>query len=751
MNALKKIKRKKIVRYPRAQEQLFEYKKSLKKQSVDYLFSKKELICFYIFWLLLFGVSVVYALIRCKLSYIRFGQSVLDIGTSFVYYFTLIVPFEFDASVIRIPDIPIENLLPVTFVEFGEKFNELLQLLFTWENFQGYLLKSAIDLGNFSRIAIVFLPFIIALKVIVNAFIDNGNVEWNVATKPYKIYMKLLDKVYYPVKNFLIKFSLFNTGHYILEFFYFFWLCNLNVVTVLAEALAYYIYFSASFDFVNLYTQVVKFLMDIAVFLKASFFVLTVVLIYKWISLQRTKFAYISLLHKEKKVEEFAESLPLALLITAPPGVGKTTFLVNLGLTVSLRFRNEALSRLIKYYSYFPDFPWLKLEKKLMLMFKRHDIYNLATIEAFIASERYYFDCSPVPACIYGYDINKYRMTYNDGINDIFIWDAIENYAKLFFIYTIESSLIVSNFPIREDYMIENCGNFILFENNVFTHPVSPEFNHFSHILNFDSLRVGKTMVNDPNFRNSFEFGMLAVTEGGKEFGSHFDNIVVKRDAQECNVKNDLIDLRMKMSRHPAVVDNFVFVHWLLDEQRATSLDPNIRDCCDVILLKSASERKLAYPLYYFEAAIYDFLKSKYDDLYKRYRFSHGNRTLCGYLAKHLMLMILQPIERILYKFAYKNITFKRWNLASEDEKIEEKLPLCFLKVYKSRFPTDTHAQFFRKRALKAGFGINDYPTYTGVLATDMQLHAQGSHFIKKMDDLNRIDDEHNSTNKSNE
>ena len=117
VNALKKIKRKKIVRYPRAQEQLCEYKKSLKKQSVDYLFSKKELICFYIFWLLLFGVSVVYALIRCKLSYIRLGQSVLDIGTSFVYYFTLIVPFEFDASVISIPDIPIENLLPVTFVE----------------------------------------------------------------------------------------------------------------------------------------------------------------------------------------------------------------------------------------------------------------------------------------------------------------------------------------------------------------------------------------------------------------------------------------------------------------------------------------------------------------------------------------------------------------------------------------------------------------------------------------------------------
>ena len=68
---------------------------------------------------------------------------------------------------------------------------------------------------------------------------------------------------------------------------------------------------------------------------------------------------------------------------------------------------------------------------------------------------------------------------------------------------------------------------------------------------------------------------------------------------------------------------------------------------------------------------------------------------------------------------------------------IADKIPLVALKVYRERFSTDTHAKIFRKRALASGCGMEDYPVYSSLQATDEEQHEQNSFFIREMDMLN--------------
>ena len=59
----------------------------------------------------------------------------------------------------------------------------------------------------------------------------------------------------------------------------------------------------------------------------------------------------------------------------------------------------------------------------------------------------------------FGYDFERYEITYNDELKIIELYDAIEDYACAYFVYTVETSLIISNYSVRTDAMMEDLGN----------------------------------------------------------------------------------------------------------------------------------------------------------------------------------------------------------------------------------------------------------------------------------------------------
>ena len=731
----KKKKKYKVERYKGAKLKLKEYNQSKKRQKIDNAFSKAKRISFRIIWVGIFIFSILYAVFRSGIAYSRLFTSICDLGISFAYYLTWFFPYEITPTVNNIPEIDVTSFLPSTLEAFGSKLSNLWGNIWNKDNFLSYLSESSANIETFCKVAVIVIPLLLVVRLWIDSIINARNVDWNVKTKAYKVYEKFLDKTYYPAKKYIIDFIEFSKGHYYYELLLGLWACNLNISTIVISFVAWYVYFARAFTFLNVYIQFVKLGIDLAIFFKVSFLALSVVIIYKLINYMRESVADKNLDRLEAKLDKTVSDFPIAIYITGAPGTKKTSTVVNIALTKTIQYRNAALERMYKYFTYFPDFPWLRLEKQISMYMKQHKVYNLASIEHVYHTTEFKFTSYKRN---FGYDMNKYKTVYNDGVNDIGIWEAVETYAKLFFIYVIQSSLLVSNFSIREDYIVDNCGNLLLYDNNVYSHPVTDKNSHFAHILNYDTLRVGRLLSENEKIRNSFEFGVLCGTEFGKERGSHLENLVVRKSDDKCNVKNDLLAYKMKFSRHGGIVDNYVFVTWFLDEQRVTSLEPEIRDCCDVIRLTKTSKPKLVYPFYYFECAIYDLLKSIFKPLWVRYRHSHGNRTLLAYLVKHPIIMIMLYLERRMNKYTYFNVSYMRWNCGSEDDKKEESMPLVPLKVYKKRYATDTHKAFFRKRALNSELGLMDIPCYDSIVANEKELSMQNSFMINTMENLSK-------------
>lgn len=84
-------------------------------------------------------------------------------------------------------------------------------------------------------------------------------------------------------------------------------------------------------------------------------------------------------------------------------------------------------------------------------------------------------------------------------------------------------------------------------------------------------LRLGKKVIANNPKAGSFEFGVVVITEVGKERKNNLELTDVKGKAKETNQKNDLFNVWLKMCRHAATVDNFPFIKVITDEQRAES------------------------------------------------------------------------------------------------------------------------------------------------------------------------------------
>ena len=164
----------------------------------------------------------------------------------------------------------------------------------------------------------------------------------------------------------------------------------------------------------------------------------------------------------------------------------------------------------------FPFFPWIKFEKELQKCMEYGRVYNLASIRTWVARKRERYEKHGNARWqLYGYDIGRYGLYYNSALKREYLFDVLQTYAKLYFIYVIQSSLLVSNYSIREEDVLYDSGNFPMRSYGFFA--PATKYTRFAHILDFDVLRLGKKVIaNNPN-AGSFEFGVVVITEIGKE------------------------------------------------------------------------------------------------------------------------------------------------------------------------------------------------------------------------------------------
>ena len=696
----------------------------------------------------------------------RLIESFRDVGLSAGYYFCELfqIPHDITPTVNDFPKIPFFGFMggaeapavpiPEDWKGFTEKWSLYWRTWATGENFLAYLSFLGNLLYILSMAVLCLLPAVLVAYFLLKRFAKTENNDWGKDTKPLRVF-KRVTAFYFPVKQWVLSFIGFlrERGVY-WKIWLCLWLFYFNAFTIVLEFIAFYLYFVVSFDFANIYRQVYKLILDL--WTAISFIplwgwaLLALLLLDRW----RRKIGYAVLNHNEMKNRGFINARPIVLMVCGTMGKKKTTMLTDIALSQAVMFKDKAFEKILENDLKFPYFPWVNLENALRYAMSRHEVYNLATCRKHIGHLSACFAAAQVPAYrkavrrhlkkayaldydnfCFGYDYGRYGFTYDDKLKVVNVWEVIETYAQLYFIYIIQSSLIISNYSVRTDSLISDIGNFPLWNTDFFKRDsrLIDSFSRHSHIIDFDALRLGRKMVENNVFADSFEFGVVDITEVGKERKNMLELKEMKKREETTNQKNDGFNDWLKMIRHSATVDNYPFVKVITDEQRPESWGADARDLCEIVHIRESGETRLAMPFFFIGELLYSAVFGKFVSLYYNYRFTRGDNTLSMHILKTVTAKVQHYYTGVYNTFGYCPLRVQVESGTQDGELDENKYYLANKKIYSKRFSTDCFSDFFTQKALRSPVGLDDLPEYRTEKATFDEMDKQHSYFFNDL------------------
>ena len=669
-------------------------------------------------------------------SYLRLIETAKDFYKSVVYYGSTL----FSIKTEIVPTVngysqvfSWQGYLPDSLDKVKDFFSIFFATFVDKENFNLWLNGIMSVLGVVLEIIVFALPIVLILVILIKKAYRRYNNNYNRDTVPLKIFKFTAKISFVPVYNFIRGYMDFlRDKRWIKIIWILLWAFNLNLSSIAIGFFAYYFYFTVAFDIPSLFIQLSKLLIDLQVVVKTIPIIFWVLLgFYLW-DKGRKKIADNTLRHHEAKNCGFIKELSISSISCGSMGKKKTTLITDMALSQAVMFRQEAFTRLQKADMKFPYFPWICFEREILRCMEHGVIYNLASIKKWVKlKEKRFNKHGNVNLQLYGYDIKRYGEMYNGGLKEETLFEVLSTYAQLYFIYVIESSLIVSNYAIREENALISEGNFPMWDTDFFSK--HKRESRRSHILDFDVLRLGRKVIENNEKAGSFEFGVVAITEIGKERGNNLELKEIKKEAKETNQKNDLFNSWLKMCRHSATVDNFPFIKVFCDEQRPESWGADARDLCDVITIVKSGEQRLALPFYTIEEMLTEWAFNKFTSFYYELRFNRGDNTLLIYLLKKATAYLFKRNESIYNRYGFSVLSIEKERGTMDGKTEKRKYYLSSKKIYSDRFSTDCFSDYFNDLAIKTKIGLNDYIEYITSKASVKELKMQNSYFINSL------------------
>ena len=664
-------------------------------------------------------------------SFVRIFESCKDFGLSIAFYFCQVfgVKHNITPTVNEYTHVfDKSSSLPSDTQGFTVGAGKYFELLFSADNFTAWGNGVAEWLTKFLMILVIVIPCVFMLIMLIRRMYNRPNNNYGKDTLPLKTYKRIVNHTVRPLRRFIADYIDFIRRHkWIWVCWLILWLCAFNLMTIIIEFFAYYFYFAVAFSFPSIYIQFVKLITDLQVFfvyVPLVAIIVAIVLFNRW----RRNFALARLRHMEARNCGFINELPIVSLTCGSMGKKKTTMITDMILSQEVMFRQKALDILQNADMKFPFFPWICFEKELQACMEYHTVYNLASVKKWVQLKRRRFENHEnADWQLYGYDYKRYGYFYNDALKTSDLFDILETYGQAYFIYIIESSLIVSNYSVRTDSSMADSGNLTMWMLDFFTERNGGKH---SHILDFDILRLGKKLAPDNPKIGSFEFGVIGITEIGKERGNNLELKEIKKGSDDTNQKNDLFNSWLKMCRHSATVDNFPFIKVFTDEQRPESWGADARDLCDVVRIVDNSELGLTYPLYTIEDMLTEWAFNGFMRLYMGFRFNRGDNTLLVHILKSITAWLWKRNVRIYNRYGYCTLKVETERGTMDGKKSKKKYFLMNGKIYRNRFCTDCFSDYFNELASKTDVGLNDYMEYATEKASVEELKQQNSYFI---------------------
>lgn len=155
---------------------------------------------------------VAFGALRFSSSYERLKESVYDLFGSALYYFKAL----FGARGSPVPSVARYSevwgkptFAPKDMQGFFKSAKRYFLLLADDENARGYFGRIAQGVGKFSKILLIVLPCLVALKIIIKRLYAKENTKHNRDTLPLKIFKSAAKFTYQPVKRFVREYIAF--------------------------------------------------------------------------------------------------------------------------------------------------------------------------------------------------------------------------------------------------------------------------------------------------------------------------------------------------------------------------------------------------------------------------------------------------------------------------------------------------------------------------------------------------------------
>ena len=742
--------------------------KYIKRKIADFKRDYRHIICVVI-TLLSIGAGFLF-----PNSLPRLAETVRDLFTSLAYYVVGLFTREENPIHATVTDPqswqfcedlwkPIK-FLPDTWEEFQALWKAYWEVFFSKENIENYLSFLGDVFFYFSRFLLILMPLVMVLVLQINSYKDKRCNIRNLESKQLKKFKGFQFKHVYPVIAWFKDFATFlKVNSIYVSTWLVLWCLHFNIFSIFVGFLAYYLYFVASWDVVSLFAQVLKLLTDLTPIIRFVPGIIWAIIGIKIYNSVCRSIALSRLYHAEDCNNSFLSGRGVVTTVYGEMGIGKTQMITGMSLTSEKDQFLRASKILLRKELMFPNFPWQKFRDALKINIDRDIIVDLDTCRKWVRSCRPYFDRIVslnytaeeyqklrfryglfVKDYTFGYDYTHYKITYNDELKITHLFDALEDYACAYLIFTVKTTLIFSNYSIRVDSILTDRGNMPSRDSDFFAR--DPEFqeaisNH-AHIIDFDMLRLGKKFVKGNPKARRLSFGTFVITEIDKEFKNMQVLKEMKMNTDETNQKNDLHDACLMMSRHAAVVDNEVFIRIIADLQRPEAWGAGGRELGEVIYISDKTELAPALPFfspYWLMQGVFSWFKGWWDSFYTTYIENRCDNTLFLYVAKNITSMINNHYDKINGLYGIQTLKLEiqsgrldgevkkeKWRLITKKDRSRRYRTACLEAVFDSYEPNTMH--------------IDDFIMYAGEVGTDEENQLQNSYFqndIKSMKRLN--------------
>ena len=702
----------------------------------------------------------------------RLAESFRDFGVSVTYYFCALFSSrnKVRPTVTELPSWKWAEerwqpfrLFPWTWEEFQDKCAAYGERLFLKENFQGYTEWLGDKAYNLSYVLILLIPVFFVLRVLFRRYVSKHVTTRNKRSRPLKAFEKMVFRTVYPVARWcrdFVEFCKANSGYvYALVIL---WCIHFNLFAIFVSFFAWYFYFASSFDVQCVYMQFVRLFHDLTPmvrFIPGIVWSVVGMLIYNHIC---RSMAFARLYAYEKANRGFLASRGIVTTIYGEMGIGKTQMLTSMALSAEIEQWDNAFDILLEKDMQFPNFPWQNVRDALKKEIDNHRIVDLPSCRAWARRCGFFFErikalYSPeewkehrkgysIKDYTFGYDYAHYRTTYNDELKITPLFEAVEDYACAYLIFTVKTTLLFSNYSIRTDSIIRDIGNMPLRDNDFMSRP--PEYqdaySHHAHIIDIDMLRLGKKMVADNPKGRRLSFGVFVITEVDKEFKNMQELKETKLNANECNQRNDLHNACIMMSRHAAVVANRVFIRMLFDLQRPEAWGAGGRELGEVIYIADKGDEAPALPFfspYWLCQGLFGWIKSKWDNFYGNYIHNRCDHTLLVHLFKNVIGAINNHYDKVHGLLGHQALKLElqsgrldgdvkkdKWHRINKKDRSRRYRTACLETVFDSYEPNTMH--------------IDDFIQYAGEVGTQAENDLQNSYFqndIRRMKELNSV------------